>query len=131
MQRIPIPLFLLFLFALIAASFAGCEQLGMAKPVTFDDKLAYAYATNTSIREASSEALRAGQITGADMREVLQINDQARALLDSAKLAFAAGDTVGANNKLVLVTTILTEIQTFLRTRGLKAALDARRLTWA
>ena len=103
----------LFVLLLIA----GCAQLGLAPADNFDSKLAYAYGTNTAIREASTQALTAHKITSADMEKVLTVNDQARLILDSAKTAAAAGNTQDANAKLLMATSILTSIRTFLNSK--------------
>lgn len=105
------PIYALLLMAI------GCQQLGIESPKSFDEKLAYAYGTNTAVREASTTALNAGKITSADMVHVMTINDQARGLLDGAKLAKEAGDMGSANSRLLLATSVLTQIQTYLNSR--------------
>lgn len=94
---------------------AACAQVGLQPAQSFEQRLAYAYATNTAVREASTAALTAGEISADDMAHVLALNDQARALLDAARIASGAGDLGTAEARLTLATSVLTQLQTYLR----------------
>lgn len=94
---------------------AACAQLGVQPAQSFDERLAYAYGTNTAVREASTSALNAGEITPDDMERVIALNDQARALLDAARLAHGTGDLETADARLTLAVSVLTQVQTYLR----------------
>lgn len=107
----PLPLLLLILSA--------CSTLGVAPAETFAQRLAYAYSTHTAILATATNALNAGTIKSTDAQEVLKLADESRALLDGAK-AVAATDPVVAGNKLALASGILTELQKYLQTRGVK-----------
>lgn len=100
--------------------FVGCTSMGLAPAKSFDDKLAYAYGTNTALRSAATNSLSAGSLSSDDAEEVLRLTDQARALLDSAKLASASGDPTTADGKLLLATNILTQLRAYLTSRGVK-----------
>ena len=93
---------------------AGCAQLGLSTPQTFDQKLAVAYGTHTAIQRAAATELRAGHMKKADAQEVLTLADQSKVLLDAARMA---GDTTVAQNKLTLAVAVLTQIQVFLNKR--------------
>ena len=115
---------------LIVLVLTACAGLGITEPKSWDERLAYAYGTNTAIREASTSALNAKTITATDMEHVLKITDQARSLLDAARAAQIGGDTKTAESRLLLATNVLIELQTYLRSRGVKA-LSERSLSWA
>ena len=94
---------------------AGCAQLGLSTPQTFDQKLAVAYGTHTAIERATATELKAGHLKKSDAQEVLTLADQSKALLDAARMA---GDTTVAQNKLTLAVAVLTQIQTYINTRS-------------
>jgi len=116
---------------LLIVLLAGCAQLGLATPQSFDEKIAYAYGTNTAIRQASTAALDAGKISSTDMRQVMAVNDQAGALLDAARAANDAGHGADADAHLRMATSILTSIQAFLDAKGVKASINEGVGTWA
>lgn len=95
-----------------AGLFAGCAQLGLAPAQSFDQKLAYAYGVSIAVQQAATSELVAKQITKEDAQQVLSLHDQARALLDAARLV---GDPTEAQNKLLLATQILTQLQLYLQ----------------
>ena len=103
-----------YAIVLLAALLAACTQLGLQAPQTFSQKLAYGYSTLASVRTTAAHALDAKQITVADAKQVLDLSDQARALLDAAGMAQGTGDLSTAASKLALATTILTQLQTYL-----------------
>src|SRR5688572_27375488 len=79
MKRIPA---ITVLFVLLSA----CAPLGINTAQSFDQKLAYAAQVNTSVLTASTAALRAKQISSKDHEEVIRLADQAKGLIDSARL---------------------------------------------
>ena len=97
---------------------AGCAQLGLAPAQTLDEKLAYAYGTHTAVQRAAASALTARDISSADAEQVLKLADESRALLDGARAAAKIGDTSTADGKLLLATSILAQLQTYLRSKG-------------
>lgn len=116
--------YLLFLFL------AGCASLGFQQATTFEQKLAYAYGVNTAIREASTSALNAGTIKSSDMEAIIPLNKQVRGLLDASKAASSVGDIKTAEARLVLATNILAQLQTYLRSKGVKTS-QIGGLSWA
>lgn len=110
MRRLLLPLPLLVLLL------CSCAQLGIAPAQSFDQKLAYAEQVDTAVLTASTAALRAQQISSADHEHVIAIADQVKGLIDSAKL-LSTTDPAGANAKLALATSVLTQLQTYLNSR--------------
>lgn len=96
---------------------SACAQVGLQPAQSFDERLAYAYGANTAVREASVSALDAGSISAEDMEHVIALSDQARSLLDAARVASGAGDLGTAESRLALATSVLTQLQTYLRER--------------
>lgn len=96
---------------------AGCAQLGLQAPQTFDQKLAYAYGTHTAVQNAAAGALNAKEISSDEAKQVLKLADESRVLLDAAGAASSAGDISSADGKLLLATSILTQLQAYLRSK--------------
>lgn len=101
---------------------AGCQSLGLAPADTFEEKLAYAYGTHAAVQIAAARALDAKEISSDDGTTLLQLADESRVLLDAARLANSAGDTSTAEGKLLLASTVLTQLETYLRARATKPA---------
>lgn len=115
MQRHP---FAAIAVAYIAFLFlAGCATLGLAPASTFDERLAYAVSQNAAIRQTAANALDAGEIQLADAQYVLKTTDETRTFLDAAKAASGAGDISTAEGRLGLATSVLTTLQTYLRSK--------------
>lgn len=98
----------------------ACAQVGLAPAQSFDQKLAYGYSTVTAVRTSAAQALNAGTIDVLDAKKALAITDEARAGLDAAGAANGHGDTSTAVGKLALATALLTQLQQYLISRGVK-----------
>lgn len=96
----------------------SCAQLGLTTPQGFDQQLASAYGIHTAVISATTTALTAGSLSSADATQVQTIAVTSRTLLDTAKTAEVAGDTVGAQKNLVLATSALQALQTYLNNHG-------------
>jgi hypothetical protein len=107
----------LFAFALVLT---GCAGLGNEPAQTFNQKLAYAYGTHTAILQAATSSLEAGTISAANASDILKQADNAKLVLDTARQAFDAGDSAGANSKLAVAVTALGALQDYLRAHGSK-----------
>ncbi|SRR6266481_4547483 len=94
----------------------ACAQLGLQPAQTTDQKIAYAYGVHTAVLETASAEITAKQLTPREGNQILQLADQSRVLLDSAK-DLANSDATTAQGKLILATGILTQLQTYLRTK--------------
>lgn len=97
---------------------AGCAQLGLAPASSFDERLAYAVSQNAAVRQAAAKSLDAGEIQLQDAQFVLKTTDEARTLLDAARVASSTGDVSTAEGRLSLAVNVLTQVQTYLRTRS-------------
>lgn len=106
-----------YLLPFLFAALMGCSSLSLAPATSFEEKLAYAYSLDTSLRLSASSALQAGAIKVDDAQTVLSITDQARAALDAARVA---GDPSTAASKLALATSLLTQLQQYLLSKGVK-----------
>jgi len=106
-HRLYLPLLALLLIS-------ACASLGITPPQSIDQRLAYTTGQITAIRGAAANALAAKSITAADAEKVLSMTDDAKALVDGAKAALSAGDEAGAQNRLVLATSVLTALREFL-----------------
>lgn len=84
----------------LAVALTACASL------SFDQRLAAAYATNTALRETAAAALNAGTIAGDEGIAVREMTDQIRVLLDSA----AAGD----ERNLQLAIELLSDLEGYL-----------------
>lgn len=105
------------ILALLLLLVSACAQLSLAPADTFDKKLAYAYGTHTAVLQSAASAVTHKDISKEDGQQVLKLADESRTLLDAAQSLSASGDLTGANSKLVLATAILTQLQTYLRSK--------------
>lgn len=108
------------LLAIALLVLAGCAQIGVAPPQSFDQQLAYGYGTITAVRTSAAQALQSQTIQVADAQQVLTATDTARTGLDAAKAASGLGDTTTATGKLTAAMAVLTQVQQFLTTKGVK-----------
>lgn len=99
MQTKALSIFLVFVFF---AGIAACSVY----PETFDERVAAAYITNTSVRSTAAAAIRAGKMTATQGRNVLALTDKTRDVLDEA----ADGDERG----LDLAIEILEQLQRYV-----------------
>jgi hypothetical protein len=99
---------------LILSTLIGCQSLGLAPAQSLDQKIAYAYGTHTAVLEAATSAVNSDRLSIADAQQVLILADQSKQLLDAGRIAERANDTVTANSKITLATTVLAQLQTYL-----------------
>jgi hypothetical protein len=97
---------------------AACASLGLAPASSFEERLAYAVSQNAAVRETAAVSLERNEIALEDARRVLKITDEVRTALDAARLAAGAGDVSTAEGRLQLATSILVNLQTYLRSRA-------------
>jgi hypothetical protein len=113
-------------FAAVAAAYlcflilTGCASIGLQPAQTFDERLAYAVSQNAAVRQSAANSLDAGEIQIDDAKFVLKTTDEARALLDAAKVASGAGDVSTAEGRLGVAVSVLSQLQNYLRTRSQK-----------
>lgn len=95
----------------------GCQSLGLTTAKSFEDRLAYGYSTYTAVVTAAANALNAKEITSDDATKFQDIARNARQLLDAAKLTAGVGDVATAEGRLQLATSLLVELQNYLRSK--------------
>lgn len=96
----------------------ACGSLGLAPASTFEERLAYAVSQNAAVRNAAAVSLERNELALEDAQRVLKITDEIRTALDAARLAAGAGDISTAEGRLQLATSILVNIQAYLRSRA-------------
>lgn len=94
---------------------AACASVGLQPAQTFDERLAYAVSQNAAVRQAAANSLDAGEIQLQDAQFVLKTTDEARTLLDAAKVASGAGDVSTAEGRLGVAVSVLSQLQNYLR----------------
>lgn len=102
-------------FFLLAVLLTACAAFQPAQ--SFDTQLAYAYGTHTAVLTAAANAVEHNTLSSADAKEVLQVADDAKTLLDAAKLAAGVGDLTTAEGKLALATNLLQQLLDYLNAR--------------
>jgi len=100
---------------LVACLLAACA--GLEPAASFDQKLAYAYGSHTSVLVAATNAVNGGTLSSADAEQVLELADNAKLILDGAKLAAGVGDLATAEGQLAMATTILQEVLKYLNAK--------------
>jgi len=98
---------------------AGCAQLGLVKPQTTDQKLAYAYGGIISAQQSIAQATTAGLLTSAQATNANNMTLAAKATLDTAR-SLETTNATGAANDLQLATTAITALQAYLTSAGVK-----------
>jgi len=89
----------------------GCSSVGLAPAQNMEQRIAYAYATNFGLRNSAATALNGGRIEAKEAGAALEITNQARTLLDAARMANGVGDTKTAEARLVLALSVLQALQ--------------------
>jgi hypothetical protein len=96
----------------------ACASLGLAPASSFEERLAYAVSQNAAVRETAAVSLERNELALEDAKRVLKITDEVRTALDAARLAAGAGDVSTAEGRLQLATSILVNLQAYLRSRA-------------
>jgi hypothetical protein len=112
----PLMLAVLLSIALpLVVSMSGCTTPGLTQASSFSQKAAYTLGMHTAVLDSTTQALELGDITSEDATRVLKVADEARRGIDAALLASSVGDVSTAEGRLQLATSLLTELQTYLR----------------
>lgn len=98
---------------------SACNSLGLQPAETVDQRIAYSYGVHTAVLQTATVLTKSGTLSKTDAEQVLVLADQSRTLLDAAK-AVETTDAATASNKLALATSILTQLQTYLNSKGVK-----------
>lgn len=105
---------------LVLALLAGCAATGTVAPQSLDEGLAYAEGQVTALETSAAQAVSAGTLKPADAAKLLPLADQATAAINAAKLSESVGDTLIAQGKLALATSLLSQLITALAAAGVK-----------
>lgn len=109
------------LYALVlAVALTGCASLGLVAPQSLDESLATAQAQVSGLEQSAASALSSGTIKLADAQQVLSLGDQASAAIVAARSAETLGDTITAQGKLALATSLLAQLAAYLSAHGVK-----------
>lgn len=106
------------LFLPLLLILTACASLGLAPASSFEERLAYAMSQNAAVRNTAAVSLEHQEISLEDAQRVLKITDEVRTVLDAARLAAGAGDVSTAEGRLQLATSILVNLQAYLRNRA-------------
>lgn len=98
----------------------GCASLALEAPRTFNEHAAYTIASITALRTAATGALIAKTISADDAENVQALANRARSSVDAARALQALGNAPDAMAQLVLAEGILTQLRTYLTTKGIK-----------
>jgi hypothetical protein len=92
---------------------AACVSL--EAPKSFNERLAYGYASVSASRATATAMLERGRISVEEARNAQALADQSRAALDIARGTYGSGDVSTAEGQLQLALTVLTSLETFLK----------------
>lgn len=107
-------------WGIVATLLVGCASLGLESPQSLDQRIAYAYGTHTAVVNAAADSLRAGELKVEDANDIMSLAEEARSILDSARIALSENDPTSAEGRLLLATEVLQELQDYLRTKRTK-----------
>jgi hypothetical protein len=109
----------IYLLPVLAVAFlAACA--GLVAPKSFNDKLAYAYATHTTVLQAATVMVKGGTLTKEEGANVLSWADQARTALDLARSGPVAGATRTPQELLQFASDILNKLSAYLAAKEKK-----------
>lgn len=99
--------------AFIVATLPGCVSL--EAPKSFNEKLAYGYASVAASRATAASMLERKRITVEEAQKAQALANQSRTALDLAKGTYATGDVSTAQGQLDLALTVVTNLEAFLK----------------
>jgi len=120
------------LLVVLLVALSGCTALDLQTADTFNQKLAYAYGQVTAARKGALAVINAQcpdepsmktdacQSAVRDGQHIQAMADEGRSGLDQAKGYAMLGNLTAANAQLQLESVVLTGLQTYLATRGVK-----------
>lgn len=98
----------------------GCQSLGTTQPKSFADREAYAVGIYTAVQNTVAISIGNGSMSSTEGSVIIKQGETAKVILDTARAAFNAGDTAGADAKLATALTVLQALQAYLNTQGAK-----------
>lgn len=113
-------LFALFLTiaAPVALTLQGCATFGLHTPQDNDQRIVYAKKQLEAGAKTIASAVRSKQLDPDKAQKALDIVKEGRTIADAAAFAFSAGDIATAEGRLILLTELLTKLQTLLNERA-------------
>lgn len=96
---------------------AGCAQLGVQAPKTFNEKALAAYGTVEGIAKTALTLRQAGKLSDADRDNVVDTLRSSVQGIDLAKV-ISQTDPAGGLTKLDTSIAVLTALQAYLATKG-------------
>jgi ABC-type branched-subunit amino acid transport system ATPase component len=102
-----------YAYALLLLALVACAAI--EAPKSFNDRLAYGYASVAASRNTAASMLERGRITKDEAKQVQALADQSRAGLDIARGMAGKGDIKGAEGQLQLALTVLTQVEAYLK----------------
>jgi len=107
------------ILAAIVLLLGACSSLGLAPAKSLDEKLAYGYGGVTAALNTIATATNAGHLTSDQATHANNLALQAKSILDTAR-ALETTNATSAQNDLTLALTVLTEVQKYLTSSGVK-----------
>jgi hypothetical protein len=95
----------------------GCAALGLPVAQTFNEKVAAAYTTVSTVRGTAAGLVSAGKISPDDAQNVQNQCDHARAAIEIARQLHATNPS-GGDTKLASATLILNALNDYLKGRS-------------
>ena len=89
--------------------------VAMEAPRTFNERLAYAYASVAASADTAASMVERGRLTKEQGKQALSLVDQATAALDLSRAASGRGDISTAEGQLQLALTVLTRLEAYLK----------------
>jgi hypothetical protein len=105
--------FLPFLLVLLA----GCAALGLQSPINLTQRIDNAYGSVTAVVNTAIAGRERGQLTAEEGAFVSDLAKNARTVLQAADALNKAGDTSGAEGRLLLALGILQQLDNYLNGR--------------
>ncbi len=101
-----------FLLGLLLAVLVGCASL--TKPLTFEDRLAYALAQTTAARATCTDLVDRNRMDAAEGQQCMDFTDEVRAAIEAAR---GMGAEAGAD-QLRAVQAALLRLEAYLQARS-------------
>lgn len=98
--------------SLALAFLVGCASL--TKPLTFEDRLAYALAQNTAARQTCTDLVDRSRMDAAEGQRCMDFTDEVRAAIEAARVM---GADAGAD-QLRAVQAALLRLEAYLQARS-------------
>ena len=102
-----------YLLATLILLLAAC--VAMEAPKTFNERLAYGYASVAAAADTASSMVERGRLTKEQGRQALSLVDQARTALDASGAFYAKGDIGTAQGQLELALSVLVQLESYLK----------------